>query len=121
MAQVNCSIREQLEILVDDVDDPALNWAWELTEGVLFLHAHLSQDSFEDFDAAHESSWAMFRDAWNPEALVHHTIAGLVTDMIAACPGDEKERMLQTVKCANNPPTNPRPERPRLRLIVTQE
>lgn len=73
---------QYLEVWVDLADDPTLNWAWDVVQGVVGVYAGLSDD-----DASVQ--WGDWFDAATLDgAVAHHGIQGCLQEFQNACPAD---------------------------------
>jgi hypothetical protein len=117
---------------IDTVDDPQLNWAWDIVQEVIDVYARSRVTAGVSFPAARREMWRDWFAAWD-EGEAHFGVHGAMTELQHACPADRYEELLITLDESvrigetGKLPVRPRRARvgektpaaaPRLRLVI---
>ncbi len=117
--------RLYVEAWIDTQDEPTLNWAWDIVNGVVGVYAEASDEPMG-------SMWCdWFAAAVSPDEEAHRGIHGVVEEFMHACPDDRLMELSNVLDAASrigrglapHPPPPRRPTSParrvaRLTLVV---
>jgi hypothetical protein len=82
--------RKRIGKFVNEVDDPTLNWAWEVVQGVIHAYANASIQPGDTLLAKVNDYWYDFLDSWHGGS-ANFGLIGFMTEFGSACPEDRAE------------------------------
>jgi len=75
---------------IDRIDDPLLNRAWEIVKECIQAHVIVDREEGQTVRLARAEAWKEWVDAYQGEEETTCTFAGMVAEMIIACPDEEE-------------------------------
>lgn len=83
--------RQYLDVWVDLVDDPTLNWAWDVVQGILKVYAECG-------DATQSALWAdWFLASGGSDAEAYLGVHGALQEFLHACPDEHADDQLRVL------------------------
>ncbi len=102
------------------IDDPLLNRAWEIVKECIQAHVIVDREEGQTVRLARAEAWKEWVDAYQGEEETTCTFAGMVAEMIIACPDEEEldNLVAEAHALAQGKPLKPKPTPPKLILVI---
>jgi hypothetical protein len=79
------------------VDDPQLNWAWDIVQEIVDLYARANHGGEVAFIAARREMWRDWFAVWD-DGDAHFGVHGAMAELQHACPAERYEELLLTLE-----------------------